>query len=204
MHSITKHFNFKKNQIIFSENQEAKGFFAIKKGKIKIFKLSYEGKEKTLQIFGASQIFGEVPVFQGKNYPASSMAIEDAKVIFFAKNKFLQLIENIPELGTNLLACLSEKLRKLTTQIEDLSLKEAPARLASYIITLSKEQSDKNIVILPISKVQVASLIGTTPETISRAFKKMMESKLIKIKDKSIFIKNIEKLINLSNTGKSF
>jgi len=86
-------------------------------------------------------------------------------------------------------------------QIENLSLKEVPARLAAYILTLSKEQKNKKQVILPISKVQLSNLIGTTPETISRILKKMMASSYIEVKTKTILIKDREGLLELSESG---
>jgi CRP/FNR family transcriptional regulator len=86
-------------------------------------------------------------------------------------------------------------------QIENLSLKEVPARLAAYILTLSKEQQNKTQVTLPISKAQLSNLIGTTPETVSRILKKMMESSFIEVQTKTILIKDFEGLINLSESG---
>jgi len=100
-----------------------------------------------------------------------------------------------------LLADLSKRLREFTMQIENLSLKEVPARLAAYILTLSKEQKNKKQVILPISKAQLSNLIGTTPETVSRIFKKMMASSYIEVQTKTILIKNLEGLLELSDSG---
>jgi hypothetical protein len=91
----------------------------------------------------------------------------------------VELITTTPALSMNMLADLSRRLRAFTVQIEALSLKEVPARLAAYILTLSKEQKNSARVRLPISKAQLSNLIGTTPETISRMFKKMGETGLI-------------------------
>jgi CRP/FNR family transcriptional regulator len=173
----------------------------VEKGKIKIFKLSFEGKEQILHIYGPGHTFGEVPVYEGKNFPASSMALEKSVIIFLPREKFVDLITTTPGLGMNLLADLSKRLRDFTLQIENLSLKEVPARLAAYILTLSKEQKNQKQVILPISKAQLSNLIGTTPETVSRILKKMMSSSYIEVQTKTIVIKNIEGLLELSESG---
>lgn len=138
------------------------------------------------------------------------MAIEDSSILFLPRDKFVNLITTTPALSMNMLADLSKRLRAFTIQIENLSLKEVPARLAAYILTLSAEQkpdrrrqqSCEQMVTLPISKAQLANLIGTTPETISRIFKKMADAQLIEVKTKDIFINDMEGLSELSESGR--
>ncbi len=173
----------------------------VEKGKIKVFKLSYEGKEQILHIYGQGHSFGEVPVYAGKNFPASSMALEKSIILFLPRDKFVDMITQIPGLGMNLLADLSKRLREFTIQIENLSLKEVPARLAAYFLTLSREQKNEKQVVLPISKAQLSNLIGTTPETVSRILKKMMDSSYIEVETKTILIKDYEGLLELSDSG---
>lgn len=202
---------FHKGHLIFQEGDAANGFYIVNIGKIKVFKLSIEGKEQILHIYGPGHTFGEVPVFQGKNFPASAMAIEDSSILFLPRDKFVNLITTTPALSMNMLADLSKRLRAFTIQIENLSLKEVPARLAAYILTLAREKESKPpgsiqnndpMVTLPISKAQLANLIGTTPETISRIFKKMVDAQLIDLKTKDIFIKSMEGLSELSESGR--
>lgn len=187
--------------MIFQEGDKADGLYMVVKGKIKVFKLSVEGKEQILHIYGAGHTFGEVPVFQGTHFPASSMALEKSEIIFMPRDKFQGLITSTPGLGMNLLADLSRRLREFTIQIENLSLKEVPARLAAYIMTLSEEQDNISQVILPISKAQLSNLIGTTPETISRILKKMSEASYITVNGKEIQIEDIDGLADLSESG---
>ncbi len=199
--AIASTLKFSKGQMIFNEGDKGDGLYMVEKGKIKVFKLSFEGKEQILHIYGPGNTFGEVPVFEGKNFPASSMALEKSFVIFLPRDKFVKVITETPGLGMNLLADLSRRLREFTIQIENLSLKEVPARLAAYILTLSDEQKNETKVILPISKAQLSNLIGTTPETVSRILKKMMASSLIKVQGKTILINTFEGLQELSESG---
>ena len=204
-----------KGEIIFQEGDRGKGFYIVAEGQIKVFKISFEGKEQILHIYGPGHIFGEVPVFQGKNFPASAMALEPSTILFLPRQAFVQQIEKSPALAMNMLADLSRRLREFTIQIENLSLKEVPARLAAYILTLSQEGTEDSQTIalrkenpptanvsLPVSKVQLASLIGTTPETISRVLKKMDLSGFIKAEGKKILILDQEGLEELSHTGR--
>ena len=193
---------FNKGHLIFQEEDKGDGFYIVSTGKIKVFKLSVEGKEQILHIYGPGHTFGEVPVFEGKNFPASAMAIEDTSILFLPRDKFVNLITTTPALSMNMLADLSKRLRAFTIQIENLSLKEVPARLAAYILTLSGEQKNENKVTLPISKAQLSNLIGTTPETISRILKKMADTQLIEVQTKDIFINDMEGLSELSESGR--
>ncbi|MFA5903015.1 MAG: Crp/Fnr family transcriptional regulator [Desulfobacula sp.] len=199
--SIATTLNFDKGEMIFHEGDKGNGIYMVEKGTIKVFKLSFEGKEQILHIYGPGHTFGEVPVFEGKNFPASAMAIEKSVIIFLPRDKFVNLITSTPGLGMNLLADLSRRLREFTVQIENLSLKEVPARLSAYFLTLSREQKNQKKLMLPISKAQLSNLIGTTPETVSRVLKKMMDSDLIDVQTKTIVIKDIEGLQDLSESG---
>ncbi|MCP3876591.1 MAG: Crp/Fnr family transcriptional regulator [Desulfobacteraceae bacterium] len=201
INAIASTLKFNKGQMIFHEGDKGDGFYMVEKGKIKVFKLSFEGKEQILHIYGLGHTFGEVPVFEGKNFPASSMALEKSIIIFLPRTKFVNLITETPGLGMNLLADLSRRLREFTIQIENLSLKEVPARLAAYILTLSKEQKNKKQVTLPISKAQLSNLIGTTPETVSRVLKKMTALSFIEVQTKTILIKDLDGLLDLSDSG---
>jgi len=182
--ALEKEFN--KGEIIFSEGDEGNGFFVIAEGRVKIFKLSTEGKEQILHIFGPSQPFGEVPVFAGQKFPANAQAIEKTRVLFFLRISIVNLISANPSLALNMLAVMSKKLRQFAVQIENLSLKEMPARLASYLLRHADEQNQGDAVVLKISKGQLASTLGTIPETLSRMFAKLSGKNLISVDGKKI------------------
>ena len=205
--TLAKTLTFGRGEIIFQEGERANGFYIVADGKIKVFKLSFEGKEQILHIYGPGHTFGEVPVFAGKNFPASSMALEASTILFLPRDGFVKLITDSPALAMNMLADLSMRLRAFTVQIENLSLKEVPARLAAYILTLARETAGPGNdlpgrVTLPISKAQLANLIGTTPETVSRIFKKMADAGLIKVETKDILIQDPDGLSELSDVGR--
>jgi CRP/FNR family transcriptional regulator len=182
--ALEKKFN--KGEIIFSEGDEGNGFYVIAEGRVKVFKLSTEGKEQILHIFGPGQPFGEAPVFAGQKFPANAQAIEKTRVLFFLRVSIVNLISANPSLALNMLAVMSIKLRQFAVQIENLSLKEMPARLASYLLHHADEQNQGDVVVLKISKGQLASTLGTIPETLSRMFAKLSGKNLISVAGKKI------------------
>jgi len=197
--AISVEKKFAKGEMIFSEGDAGNGFYVVVTGTVKIFKSSIDGKEKILHIFGPREPFGEVPVFTGKPFPAHAEAIAASRLLFFPRNEFVRLITENPSLALSMLAVLSLRLRQFAAQIEQLSLKEVPARLASYLLYLSEEQECPEGVTLSISKGQLASLLGTIPETLSRIFARMSRGELIDVNGRLIRLMDREGLKMLSD-----
>jgi len=193
---------FPRGQSIFSEGDESSGFFVIAEGRVKVYKVSIDGKEQILHIFGPGQSFGEVSVFTGQKFPAYAEAITQVRVLFFPRRAFVDLIAGNPSLALNLLAVMSVKLHQFTVQIENLSLKEVPARLASYLVYLADEQENVDTVTLNISKGLLASILGTIPETLSRIFAKLSTQDLIRVDGRQIRLLNRERLEKLAEYGR--
>lgn len=198
--AVTKSYD--RDQPIFWEGDECTGFFIVVNGKVKVYKVSPEGKEQILHIYGPGQPFGEVPVFTGDHFPASALAVIKSRLLFFPRQRFIDLISANPSLALNMLAVLSVRLRQFTVQVENLSLKEVPGRLATYLIYLSKEQESTTAVKLPLSKGQLASLLGTIPETLSRIFSKMSSQGLIEVQGAQIHLLQLEGLEELAINGR--
>ena len=198
--AVEKRFN--KGEVIFSEGDEGHGFFVIAAGRVKIYKLSAEGKEHILHIFSSGQSFGEVSVFTGQKFPAYAETISQSRVLFFPRTAFVDLIVGNPSLALNLLAVMSVKLHQFTVQIENLSLKEVPGRLASYLVYLADEQGRVDTVTLNISKGLLAGILGTIPETLSRIFAKLSAQGLIRVEGRQIQLLNHEGLEKLAAYGR--
>ena len=198
--AVEKQFN--KGQTIFSEGDETKGFFVVVEGRVKIYKVSSEGKEQILHIFESGQSFGEVTVFTGQQLPANAQTLAKSRLLLFPRSAFVGLVTANPSLALNLLAIMSKKLRQFAHQIENLSLKEIPARLASYLIYLAQEQDSGDVVTLNISKGQLASLLGTIPETLSRIFAKLSGQNLIRVEGPRITLLDRQGIEDLAEHGK--
>lgn len=187
---------YAKGETIFFEGDDADGFHIVSSGQVKVFKMNPLGKEHILHIFGPGEPVGEVPVFSNQPFPASAEAIINSTTLFFPRKDFVALIEKNPSIALNMLAVLSLRLRQFATQIENLSLKEVPARLAGYLLYTAEEQGNADVVELTVSKGQLASLLGTIPETLSRIFAKMSEEGLIQVDGRSITILDHDGLLN--------
>jgi CRP-like cAMP-binding protein len=192
---------FRRGQTIFTEGDDATGFYVGITGRVKIFKLSFEGKEQILHIFGPGEPFGEVPVFTGQHYPANAEAMEESRIFFFPRESFIELISNNPSIALNMLAVLSLRLHRFTRLIDDLSLKEVPGRLSAYLLYLSEQGKGTSDLELTITKTQLASLLGTIPETLSRIFGRLSKQGLIELDGPRIRIMDRQRLEDLAETG---
>lgn len=191
---IAEPITYQQGDNIFIEGDPAEGFFLILSGQVKVYKVSLDGKEQVLHFVGPDEIFAEVPVFSGGAYPAIADALRETRILFFPRRAILKLLADDPNLAMNLLADLSQRLRQLTMLVESLSLKKSPARLAAYLLHLSTELRQADEVELDVAKGQLATLLGTTPETLSRTLKKLTESGIIEVQGRTIRLLDKEEL----------
>ncbi|NBD33531.1 MAG: cyclic nucleotide-binding domain-containing protein [Cyanobacteria bacterium] len=182
--------SYQAGETIFWQGDPPKGFFLVRSGKVKVFKMSPTGKEQILQFFESGANFAEVPAFDGEPFPASATAMENSELVLFPRSRFLELLYSEPTLAVNLLAIFARHLRHFTWLIEDLSLREVPGRLASYLLQLSQQQENLDQVVLEVTKTQLAALLGTIPETLSRGFHKLAKEGLITIKGNMIQLRD--------------
>lgn len=189
--------SFGKGEILFNAGNEATGFFVIKSGRVKIYKISSGGKEQILNIFETGQNFAEVAALDGKAFPAAGATLEPTELIFFPRLAFLELLHQYPDIGINMLISLSKHLRHLTNVIETLSFKDVPQRLAAYLLGLRERCDDPHspsTVVLNLTKSQLAAALGTIPATLSRAFNRLNNEGIITIEGPRIQILDADRL----------
>ena len=192
-----------KDGFIFFQGDKGDGFYIVVSGLVKIFKSSTEGKEHIMRIVGPGEPFGQVAVYAGRTFPAGAQAITVSHLLFLPRVEFIEVVTQNPSLALNMLSVLSMRLREFAVHVENLALKEVPGRLAAYLVHLVDEQKNlKNDISLNIAKVQLSSLLGTTPETLSRILSQMAERGLIEVKRRNIKILDRTGLESLAEHGK--
>jgi CRP/FNR family transcriptional regulator, dissimilatory nitrate respiration regulator len=193
---------FTRGNVIFAEGDAGEGLYVVLAGRVKVFRLSAEGKEQIFHIFEAGETFGEASLFTGRGFPAHAQALTSVETLFFPRSDFIEIIRKDPSLALNMLALLSLRLRKFAAMIDDLSLKEVPGRLAAYLLYLSERQGGALNVELDMTKGQLAALLGTIPETLSRIFAKMGGLRLIETQGTKIRIIDPAHLREIATEGR--
>jgi CRP/FNR family transcriptional regulator len=190
-----------KGETLFPADVVADGFYSTILGRVKVFRTSPAGKEQILHVFGPGEAVGEVPVFQGSTFPAQCEAIEPCEALFFPRDRFKEVLSEDPDMAMKMMAMLSQRLRILVNKIDDLSLKETPARVAAYLLLLRSSQ-DSETFRLDLPKGQIALYLGTIQETLSRIFKRFTEDGIIRINGKEITILDQDGLQDIADQGR--
>ncbi|MEN8151705.1 MAG: Crp/Fnr family transcriptional regulator [Planctomycetota bacterium] len=200
LHGIAGARSWEKGQTIFREGEEAQGFFLVLAGQVKLFKLNPMGKEQILHIHDAGGTFAEATLAAGSRYPASAVATADSTVLCFPRRDLLSLVSRRPAIATNLIARLSQRLREMAALVEDLSLREAPGRLARYLLELAGDADGPEVVVsLPVKKGELAAYLGTRGETLSRVFRKLGDSGAIEVRGSTVTIRDVEHLADIAD-----
>jgi CRP/FNR family transcriptional regulator len=190
-----------KGETLFLADVPAHGFFSLATGRVKVFRSSPSGKEQIIHIFGPGEAVGEVPVFEGGNFPAQCEAVERCEALFFPRQDFRNIIREDPDLAMKMMAMLSQRLRILVSKIDDLSLKETPSRLASYLLLLRSSQASDTFK-LDLPKGQIALYLGTIQETLSRILKRFTEEGIIHLNGREITILDKDALGEIADQGR--
>ena len=187
-----------RGQALFSEGDRADSLYIVLEGRVKIFKLSLEGKEQILHIVDAGEPFGEVALFSGISLPAYAEAHSDCRLLVVPREALMAVIREDPSVAFSMLSVLSMRLRRFVNLIEGLSLREVPGRLASYLLFLSSRHDGKDDFKLDMSKGHLASFLGTTPETLSRILGRMEAADIIRGRGSRITIVDRSQLTALA------
>lgn len=196
---LARHESYTKGEIIFHQGDEGNGFYVVRSGRIKVFKVGQSGKEQLLHIFGEGDHIAEVPAFDGKPFPASAEALELTELLFFPRQFFLSLLEQNPTLAVNMLKSFARHMRRFSHLVDNLSLREVPGRLATYLLRLSEQAEETDTVTLDLNKGQLAAMLGTIPETLSRVLYKLSHEGAIAVDGNTIQLLDRDRLQQLSS-----
>ncbi|MGC9453693.1 MAG: Crp/Fnr family transcriptional regulator [Phycisphaerae bacterium] len=185
-------------EAIFQPGRAADRFHVVLEGLVKVYQLSPQGQEQTLHLYGPGCTFGEAAMFAGGDYPAWARAAEDARVLEVLRAVLERAMCDRPELTLGMLAGLSSKLREFARLIERLSLKDVPSRVAAALL---EEADGRREFRLGQTKRQLASKLGTTPETLSRSLGKLSDAGYIHVKGGTVTINDAEALRRLAQQG---
>jgi len=187
-----------KGEHLFHEGQPATAFFIVVSGSVKIYKLSSEGNEHILHVQIPSDLIAEAIIFDFKEYPAYCQALEKTTLLRISIQQFLELLRCFPEISFRVMRAYSKRIRQLVNKIEELSLHDVKSRLANYLVQNLVLEEGKCICCLTLSKKDLASVLGTIPETISRALNYLKKEGIIEVSREMIIIKRLADLKRLS------
>ncbi|KNZ68610.1 CarD family transcriptional regulator [Thermincola ferriacetica] len=190
--------NYKKNMIIFMEGEPGEALFFIISGKVKVYKLAEDGREQILHILKEGDVFAEVVFIDKGNYPATAQVLEDSQIGLIRNDDFERLVRENPDIALSLLRVMTYRLRQAQIQIRDIALRDTYGRVASMLLMLAKEHgltcAEGIKIDLSLSRQELANLIGTTRETVTRVLSDFNKSNIIRLDRQVITILDEKKL----------
>jgi CRP/FNR family transcriptional regulator len=193
IHQNTIERQYRKGTVIFIEGDPGKGFHYVKSGKVKIVKMADDGREHIIKIMGAGEIFAEVLLFNNRPYPATAIAVEDSCIGLIHNLDLEKLILQNNELALQLIKALSQRLLYAQQKIKNLALHDVMARTAEILLRLSAEHGRKKAnghieVSIDLSRQDLASLVGTTRETVTRTLSTLKKEQVIDFNGQKVII----------------
>lgn len=187
--------NFDQGESLFNEGDPCSGLFVVASGKVRIFKLSPNGREQLLAIEVPGSSFAELPVFDGGNYPASASAAEKAEVLFISRKDFQNYCREHPEVALKVIAVVGSRLRRLVGIIEDLSFTTVRQRLISLLLRLAQGSgtSTKQGVRVELKNTHqdLAAELGTVRELVSRNLSRLQAEGFLEVDGRTITVKDL-------------
>lgn len=192
---------FKKKEMVFSEGNYPSALYLVNKGKVKTFKTNEAGKELITGIHKEGDFIGYVSLLEGSQYNESSEVLEDAEIYIIPKQDFFALIYNNKEISGKFVKMLSNNLAESEDRLIRLAYNSVRKRVSEALVMLhdryKKEGQDK--VVIPISREDLAGIVGTATESVIRTLGDFKEEKLIEVQKGDIIITNLDKLKRMKN-----
>ncbi|NRD80530.1 Crp/Fnr family transcriptional regulator [Bacillus sp. BRMEA1] len=191
---------WKKQSHVFLQGDPLENVYFINKGKIKIYKSDVNGKEQIVAIMKSGEMFPHVGFFRKGNYPAYAEVMEPSTLIAVPVSKFDHVLIENPELCIKVFRVLGEKIIDLQNRLEEQILNNTYEQIVKLLIRLAKAHGSPKgdgttLLKAEFTNKDLANMIGTTRETISRTLTKMKKDELIEVDNEGNMILDVDKLM---------
>jgi len=189
-----------KNSIVLIEDEAGSTMFIIKKGSVKITRITEDGREVILSILNEGDFFGEMSILDDAPRSANAVTLEDSILLVIHKKDFFQMLHDYPQITINLLKELAHRLRRGDSQIKSLSLQDAISKVASTLLRIADDSGTIFKGQVTISKLppqqDLANMAGTSRETISRAIGTLTKLGYLKKEGGNLLILDYDKFLS--------
>lgn len=201
--NASSHKRYKKGELIFTPGDSFDDLFVVNNGTVKISKISALGKEQILRILQAGDFMGELALFSSSTLNNVAEALENTEVCIIRGHRIKELILQKPEMALKFLQKYTERIEESEELIEQIGLRDVEQRIANYLLleiekSRMSNSTGKYEITLPVSKGDLASLIGTSQETLSRKLSLFQDNGWIRLKGQRIIsVLDIDSLENI-------
>jgi len=186
-------------EAILNETEPSSGLSVVLEGRVKLSKISQEGREQTLTVLAAGDPFGLCTAFASNDFPAN-VVLERSTILTIPGSLLQETAREEPLLLLNVIRILSGRLRETMDLVENIALKDLPQRIASFLLhEAAKKSCTQGCTIdIGMSHRELAKIVGATPEALSRALRRMSDEGVLKVEGRVIRLIDLEALKGLS------
>ncbi len=182
--TLFEELHLRDNEYVFMEGDRCAWLYIVAKGRIKILKHSSGGKDVILEIMSPGEMFGCVAVLDNNPYPASAQAMEPSAVIKLGRLDLLKIMELYPILKLGIAKFFSDRLRDAHEMLKNIATERVEKRIASLLLKLAEkvgvESSGYTKLDFPLTRQEIAEMVGTTVETCIRTISKFQKLEMVK------------------------
>ena len=190
--------HIEQGRIFYTPEDRSEALFMLKKGRVRIYKIAPDGWEFTLAVVEAGTMFGEMALTAQRMRKGYAEAMEPSDICILKNTDLERIVRGNPEVGMRMIRVLSERLRSCETRLEDVTLKNVPARLASLILQLAAGEGimtpEGPRIPIHYTHRQLATMIGSSRETVTRAFTKLQKAGAVELRNRYIYLKDTQAL----------
>ena len=198
LNRITSMQNISKNQPIYFPKEPSNSIFFLKKGRVKLTRMSSDGKEMILGLVNKGEVFGEMAFLDEEERKDFATTLDECLICTINKDDFKQFVKSNPELNLRLTKLIGLKMRKYTERIEELVFKDAEQRVVSFLLSFANEngkQIGDEIFVKPFLKHQdIAELTACSRQTVNSVLTDLREKKIINFDRKKLIVHDREEL----------
>jgi CRP/FNR family transcriptional regulator, cyclic AMP receptor protein len=200
--AIAARKRFPRDEMVIMQGEEGGSFFLILAGKVKVIINSPQGREITLAILSRDDFFGEMSLIDGRNRSASVMTITETEVMTIIERDFETYLRRFPEVSIKLLKIFIGRLRRADRQIEHLALhsvKGGVARLIlDWVVDYGNLASEGLVFDLPYTHKEIAGMLGTSRETVTRTFADLKEEGYLSLVKNRVVVSDLKRIRDLA------
>lgn len=162
--------SLRRQEMLYRAGEPANSLYIVNRGKIRIFRLSENGKEQVIRILKQGDFTGELALFRESVHESYAEAMEEASICQITRQDLQAFLLKYPTISLKILAEFSERLDQSEKQATRIATEKADTRIAQYLVEAMTHPGTPQVIDLPMNRKDLASYLGTTPETISRKF----------------------------------
>lgn len=190
--------SYKKGEIIYRPGEQSDSLYIVRSGKVRIYRLSESGKEQLVRFLNTGDFTGELALFSESVHEAYAEAVENTDICLIRRTDLQKFLLKFPSISLKILAEFSSRLEKSEKQTTRVSTEKVETRLALFLAECLEADESSMEFVLPMSKRDLASFLGTTPETLSRKLTDFEEAGYIKQKPhRKIEVLDLDELLLL-------